>query len=294
VRKSTLYGPRIKGDHIPGTDPARLNGASTADWARETFPGRQIAGQSDQVIYEDSTTQKFDIGTRRQEYNRTFRYTKANAALAGLGRLLGNSNYAPGVTGHADEDGFEGVLNATASIGDLYVDLADTNVRAANYYRGGHLVIFGTTVFHQYIIVASDAGTGAYVRCYLDKAVYEEDITVAMGVTAYLSQYSAVQQVGSVQAGFVSAVGLNLVPVASGSYFWMLTRGPCWVTATGGTWPGSAANLRAVYMNNADGTLQPGTVSDPSAGFQYIGYVINATGGTGSDYGDAFIWLELE
>lgn len=294
MRKQKLYAPRLYGDIIPGTDPANITGASAAAWAKEVFPGAQIAGQTDQSIYEDSTTQKFELGSRRQEYLRTFRYSKAGAALAGLGRLLCNANYAPGVTGHADEDGFEGVLNAAASIGDLYVDLADTTVRAANYYQGAMLIIFGTTVFHQYYIVKSDAGTGVYVRCYLDKAVYEEDITVAMGVTAYVSQYSACQQVGSVQAGFTSAVGLNLVPVASGSYFWMLTRGPCWVTPTGVTWPGSAANLRAVYMNNADGTLQPGTVSDPSSGFQYIGYLLGATGGTASDYGDALIWLELE
>jgi hypothetical protein len=294
VRKNQIYGPRIIGDYKPGTDPANLNGYGAAAWAKEIFPGKQIAGQSDQVIYEDSATQKFDIGTRRQEYNRTFRYTKAGAALAGLGRLLCNMNYAPGVTGHEDEDGFEGVLNTAASIGDTYLDIADTNVRAANYYQGGMIIVFGTTVFHQYYIVASAAGTGAYVRCYLDKAVYEEDITVAMGVTAYLSQYSSVRQVGGVQAGFEAAVGLNLVPVASGSYFWMQTRGPAWVTPTGVTWPGSAANLRAVYMNNADGTLQPGTVSDPSSGYQYIGWLISATGGTGSDYGDAWIWLELE
>jgi hypothetical protein len=294
MRRQKLYGPRVYGDFIPGTDPANISGASAAAWAKEVFPGEQIAGQTDQSIYEDSTTQKFELGSRRQEYFRTFRYSKSGAALGGLARLLTNANYAPGVTGHADEDGFEGVLNAAASIGDLYVDLADTTVRAANYYKGGFLVIYGTTVFHQYIIVKSDAGTGVYVRCYLDKAIYEEDVTVAMGVTAYISPYSAIQQVGSVQAGFEAAMGVNLVPVASGSYFWMQTRGPAIVTPTGVTWPGSAANLRAVYMNKADGTLQPATISDPSSGFQYIGYVLSATGGTGSDYGDLWIWLELE
>jgi hypothetical protein len=291
MRRNNIYGPRIYGDLAPKPEPARLNGASVASWPRLTLPGKQIAGTSDQSIYEDSTTQKFELGSKREEYERTFRYTKAGAALAGLARLLCNPNYVPGATGHEDVDGFEGVLNAAASIGDLYVDLADTTVRAANYYQGGWIFIYGTTVFHQYRCVKSDAGTGVYVRCYLDKAVYEEDITVAMGVTPYLSPYSAVKQVGATNAGFESAVGLNLVPVASASYFWMLTRGPCIVTPTGGTWPGSAANLRAVYMNNADGTLQPGTVSDPSAGYQYIGYLLGTTINT---YGDLHIMLELE
>lgn len=291
MKRRNIFAPRIFGDLELGTTPARLNGASEKDWARATFPGKQIAGQSDQVIYEDSTTQKFDIGTRRVEYGRVFRYAKASAALAGLARLLTNSNYVPGATGHANEDGFEGAIYANAAVGSLYLDIADTTVRAADYYKGGFIVVYGTTVFHQYMIVKSDAGTGAYVRCYLDKAVYEEAITTAMGVTAYLSPYCAVQQVGSVNAGFEAAVGLNLVPVASGSYFWMLTRGPCIVTPTGGTWPGSSANLRAVYMNNADGTLQPGTLSDPSSGYQYIGYVLGATVNT---YGDLHIMLELE
>lgn len=294
MRRQLLSATRLVGDIDLGLEPSRTDGQSNKAWARIDFPGRRLPGLADQSIYEDSTTQKFEIGTRRIEYNRTFRYSKAGAALNGLARLLCNANYAPGVTGHADEDGFEGAGGYAASIGDTYIDIADTTVRAANYYRGGMLIVYGTTVFHQYHIVGSAAGTGVYVRLYLDKAVYEEAITATMGVTAYISPYSAVQQVGSVQTSFESVVGVNLVPVASGSYFWLQTAGPCIVTPTGVTWPGSAANLRAVYINPADGTLQPGTVSDPSSGYQYIGHLLSATGGTASDYGDLWIWLELE
>ena len=294
MRRNILQAGRLRGDIDLGTDLSRLNGASVRDYARMDFPGGLLSGQTEQALYEESATQKYNIGTRRVHYDRTFRYSYAGAALAGLGRLVINSNFAPGVTGHTQEDGYEGSLQTQAEIGDLYVDIADTVVRVADYYRGGHIVAFGGTVFHNYYIVKSDVGTGVYVRCYLDAAVYEQLITTGYGVTAYLSKYSDIRPATGAQTSFESFVGLNIIPIDSAGWFWMQTRGPAWVTPTGGTWPGSAANLRDIYANPGDGTIQPPTLSDPSAGYQRIGYLIGATGGTGSDYGDALIQLMLE
>ncbi len=250
-----------------------------------------------QDILAQSVTQIYPIGMKIVKDNRIFRYAKATQALEGLARLVINSNYAPGVTGHECEDGFElpaGNTNLGAVIGQTYLDILDTELRAADFYQGGMVIIYGTTIFHQHYIVKSDAGDGSKVRLYLDKPVAVEDITVAMGVTAYRSPYSAVKKAGSTQTSFEPFIGLPLIPVTINNYSWLLTAGHCIVTPTGGTWPGSAANLRAVYANPADGTLQPATISDPSAGFQYVGDLVLVTGGTGSDYGDLLINLRLD
>lgn len=250
-----------------------------------------------QDIQVQSITQRYLIGMKYNLNLWRFRYSQATVALAGLKRLVINSNYCPGVTGHENEDGFEGAggVNAyAASIGQRYLDIKDTAMRVKNFYQGGMVTIAGTTIFHEHYIVKSDAGTGTYVRLYLDVPIAVEDITAAMGVSASRSAYSAVQPAASVQTGFETFVGVNLIPVTINYFFWLLTKGPVSITPTGGTWPGAAVNLRDVYANPADGTLQPPTLSDPSAGFQRIGTVIQATGGTGSNYGSNKINLDLD
>jgi hypothetical protein len=244
-----------------------------------------------QGIFEQSVTQKYPLGMRLARDNRLFRYSQATQALAGLARLVINSNFAPGCTAHVNEDGFEGAIGFAASVGQAYLDIADTSGRAANWYQGGMVIVYGTTIFHQYYIVKSDAGDGSKVRLYLSSSVAVEAITATMGCTAYRSPYSAVKTAGSTGVGFEPFIGVNLIPVTIDYFFWLQTAGLCIVTPTGVTWPGSAANLRAVYANPADGTLQPATISDPSAGYQYIGDLVEATVNA---YGDLLINLRLD
>lgn len=255
------------------------------------FIGEQLPARPAQSIYAQSAVQNYAIGSRRVDGQRVFRYTRASAALNGFGRLIGAAVFQGATTGHVGEDGYEGVLAHAAVIGQQYVDIADTALRAANYYQGGYVVIYGTLNFHVRRITASLAGTGVYVRCYIEEPLNVEDLTVAFGVTAYRSPYVKAQQIGSYSANFESAIGVNLIPVTIDHYFWLQTAGPAWVTPTGATWPGSAANLRALYFNPADGTVNPATVNDPSAGYQYVGYLISATVDT---YGDSFIMLQLD
>ncbi|MDP3063161.1 MAG: hypothetical protein Q8O40_08130 [Chloroflexota bacterium] len=268
----------------------------------ERVLGSPLAGQTPQGIYQESIVQKYLLGSPLRlagPDGRAFRYAKAQAALGGLKRLVVNANYAPGVTGHVNEDGYEGQLRANAAIGSTYLDISDTALRVKDYYQGGKVVVYGVTIFHEHHIVRSDPGTGVYVRLYLDEPVAVEAIVggapgVSMGVTAYLSPFSAVAPAGSIQTSFETFVGLPPRPVTIAYYFWLQVGGPCIITPTGGTWPGAAANLRDIYANPADGTIQPPTLSDPSLGFQRIGSLLSATGGTASDYGDLWVNLQLD
>lgn len=221
-----------------------------------------------------------------------FRYSYAAGTLAGTRRLVINGAHAPGVTGHENDEGFEGAPSANQDAADLEVSWASDDSRAVNYYAGGHLAIYSTVFQDKYIISGpSTAGTTITVKLAdgLDSA-----ITTSTGITAYPSPYKNVKAAASMQAGFETFIGVPLIAITSGYWFWLQTAGPVIVTPTGGTWPGSAANYRSVYANPADGTIQPAALCDPSSGYQKIGDLIMATGGTGSDYGDLYINLDLD
>lgn len=295
MKKSTLYAPRLRGDIDLGLEPSRIDGHGDKAWARVDFPGRRLPGLADQSIYETSATQKFEVGTRRIMHGRTIRYSRAGAALTGSprARLAANGNWVPDGAGHLNENGFFGDLYAIAAIGAKYIDLETATAFAANFFKDAYLCSFGTTIFHQHYIVASDLGNGTYVRCYLDEPIYVENISATQGVEIWCNPYSNIIEGLAVQS-FKSFVGLPLCgPVTSGHYFWLMTRGPVFVTPTGwsGTdCPGVAANYRDVYAW-IDGTIKPAPGADPSSGYQRVGYLLSATL---TDYGDAFIMLELE
>jgi len=273
------------------------------------FWGTRLPARPDQGIYELSAVQNFRFGSKKRENGRIFRYAYTVLGLPATARLKVNSNYQPDVPGHINEDGFMGnivtagaVRTAPVPAGQRFIDIGDTVVRAADWYQGGYIVVFDdvTPHFHQHFILNSERGTGTYVRLWLDYPIASA-IPVnnaggnPVGITALRSPYSAVEAPGvASQAGFEAFVGLPLVPVAAARFFWLLTAGPVFVTPTGGVWPGSAANLRDVYANPADGTINPSSVQDPSNGFQKVGFLLNATGGTTSDYGDAYIMLQLD
>ncbi len=250
-----------------------------------------------QDIQQQSVSQVYPIGLPLVKDIRKFRYSQANKALVGTTWLRINANFAPGCTGKENLDGFEGAGGVNcfaASQGQKYLDIKDTAFRVRNFYQGGMVIVYGTLIYHQHYIVKSDPGDGTKVRLYLDVPIAVEDITTAMGVTAYKSQYSKTTPVapaGGPAAGFAKFVGVNLIPVTINYFYWLQTKGPCAVTPTGGTWPGSAVNLRDIYGNPNDGSINPATLDDPSAGYQRCGTLISATVNT---YGDLLIDLDLD
>ncbi len=294
LERSLLYGGRVKGDIDLGLEPSRLNGQTLRARARMDFPGGRVPGATDQSIYEQSETQKFDIGTRRIVNDCTFRYSKAGSALTASprARLAANGNYVPDGAAHPNVNGFFGNLKSAAAVGSLYVDLDTATAYAANFFQGGRLCIFGTTIFHQHYIVASDVGNTNYVRCYLDEPIYIEDITIAMGVEVWCSPYINVVEGLAIQQ-YKSFIGLPLCgPVTINYYFWLQTRGPAFVTPM--NWdtdpPGYAADSREVYAW-IDGTIRGAPGVTVENGYQRVGYLLSATEAT---YGDAWIMLQLE
>jgi len=297
VRKTTIYAPRIQGDLSLRKEPSRLDGYGAQAWARMDFPGFRLPGLSDQLVTEQSATQKFEVGTRRIEYGRKFRYSKAGEDITAAthARLVANGNYAAGVAGHVNEDGFNGNPIADADIGDLYVDIDEAAARPANFFQGGYLQSLpAADPITGYYIVASDVSTGTYTRVYLDHPLIQAILTTSyVGISA--CPYSQIIQGDSaiVPAGFRSFVGLPLCNVDDDSYFWMQTAGPAWIIP--GSWtddrlPGRAVDMREVFVAQ-DGAIACAWSLDPSAGYQRVGYLIDATL---TGYGSVFIMLQLD
>jgi len=298
--KTRIYAPRVKGDLALGLEPSRINGAGEKAWARMDFPGMKLAGQSDQLITEQSITQKFEIGTRRVEYGRTFRYAKAGGALTCPlnARMCANGNWRPGFGGsYAGVNGFWGSLTTQATLGDTSLTLNEqtyttgTLPRVANYYKDAYLTIF-VAPFNTHYIVKSDLGTDTATKIYLDHPILQTTIPIANQVEVNLSPYSKVIDGTGVER-YKSFVGMALLEITNGWYFWLQTAGPTWIQPSG--WvdarcPGWTVNYRDIYAH-IDGSIVSAYAADPSSGFQRVGYLLSATE---SGYGAAYIMLQLD
>ena len=172
MRRSILYGPRVRGDLELGLEPSRLGGDGAKAWARMDFPGMRLPGLADQLITESVTTARFEIGTKRVEYGRTFRYSRAGEVLtdAGKSRLVGFGNYVPDAVNHLDVDCFIGKAYVTGGVGDTHLDLkmADTTeTYLEDHFQGGYVMFFNGNHMMHYI-VKSDASGALFCRIYLD------------------------------------------------------------------------------------------------------------------------------
>lgn len=239
-------------------------------------------------VYDSNhDSQRYPLGTIAYKDVRRFVYCKAGGTIDDLARLVSVDMYAPGCTGHEDEDGFEGALYAAAAAGATYVDVADTGALSKNDWEGGYFLAFPSGGPYVCIRIAgNDAGNAStHARVYLDDPL-PVAITTGNGITVYRCPFKDVIQGVS---AYSSALGVPTDALTSGYFGWVQTWGPAWVTAHGGTWPGSAANQRDVYAHT-DGTIDPASVKDPTSGYHKVGWLISKTV---SGYGDAFVFLTL-
>jgi len=266
------------------------------------FPGRILPGQTDQLITAYSATQKFEIGTRRIEYGRTFRYAKAGETFVSAdgARLVKNGNFEPEWGSYQDTYGFYGDLLTAAAAGAKHLDLEEAAGRVANFFQGAYVTTFadiaGVRNFTTFYVVKSDASEATFTRIYLDHPVVTP-ISATNGIHLYNSPYSRVID-GQSEMRWAPCIGRVLcgdVPI--NNFFWLQTAGPCWVTPfewNSANTPGYNASSLDVYAW-IDGTIASVTKCPPTTGYQRVGYLLPAhEQGTGAAGGCVFIMLQLE
>jgi len=283
VRKNILYASRLEGDLSLGVEPTRVRG-TVKDWARMDFPGGRIAGQSEQESYEESVTQKYDIGTRRVQDERTFHYCKASAN--GCERAYwGAQNY-----NHYLSDGtadcFEGNSTGNQIIGSVTLVIPDTNTaHTLDFFAGGWVVLFHAIQTQMARIRSSTASDGATVTLTLWDPL--AIATTATFCTVHPSIYSKVERVHGAGDSKAATVCVPIIPITASYYFWGLTYGPCFAVATP-AYPGTNAYERTVSWNY-DGSISLTPAFGAASYRQIAGYLLPRI----SADGDQFFMLTI-
>ena len=252
--------------------------------------GERLPNAAEQGIYEESATQKFKIGARRQVKDSwVFHYCKASVALP---FMTGQYRLAGSLTAILAAN--ELILTVAAAAGQKRITIPDAT-SPVNYYQGGTVECWGVagTRYEFHRIASSSASDGTNVILVL-----EENLLYALAVGEMVlpmpSIYRAVGPMGAAYAGRQYACCLAMIPVTVDSFFWGLTYGPCFISMQGGGWPQDAVNCMDVCAW-ADGTAAhlgkwgAGTYDGAGTSPQRIG-----TGLYQGDYGTGRIMLQLD
>ena len=173
-----------------------------------------------QGLFEESSTQKHPIGTRRPlEDGRVFVYAKNGSAALAAGKLCVAATV---VANHVNIS-----VAAAAAIGDKTVTVTlGATAATADQYKDGFMVVNDATgEGHQYKIrghAAADASGSLEVNLY-------DGIRVALTTSSEVSllkhPYDSVVISATDQADL--AVGIPPIAVTADYYFWIQTWGPC-------------------------------------------------------------------
>lgn len=258
------------------------------------FTGKYSLGVPD--VYAQDSAQQYPMGTKLEYADgRVFRYGKIGATSTGppQARLTVNANAAPGCTGEADVDGYEGNLYAAVAVGDIYCDLYQNQADVENFYEDGMIAVYPSGHIVEYRIAGNELGDGTKVRVYIDSengfrtamTAGTAESTGGTGVTAYKSIFSQMKACADEGAGYTSPLGVCLSTTFTANYFaWVQRRGRCVVTPT--AYFGDNVDERMAQMHS-DGCIALRTGYDHSI----VGYL---TQRTVSGYGDLEVWLMLE
>lgn len=251
--------------------------------------GERLPGAADQGVYEQSATQKFAIGARKQVKDSwTFHYSKATVALPVLStfRLSGCQKSMLA----ADEK----TLTVGALAGQKQITIPDTT-SPVNFYSGGTIECWGTAYafFELHRIASSTATNGTTVTLTLEENLLNT-LIIGHGVVPMPSIYNQVGPMGATYAGREYAAGISLIPVTINNFFWLLTWGPCMIGMQALGWPEDAVGCMDVFA------WQDGTVAHLKAwgvGTDIGGGNSPQRVGTGlyrGDYGASRIMLKLD
>jgi len=175
-----------------------------------------------QSVYEESSTIKCTIGQKLEFGGRTFRYAKAGGAIA-----AGKVAQAPIPTAlHGECVKVAGTTINLAGHTTVYVTLG-AGALLKNELKDGAIACnkVAGALGESYRIKGNEASAGsAAITIYLYDPLYTTWGTVGE-VNITKNNYRDVVIVPNA-AQTSKAVGATIIPITSGYYFWLLTRGP--------------------------------------------------------------------
>jgi len=242
--------------------------------------------EANNELYETETTAKYPIGTRVVSCDgRVFRYALASLEVKpGFGAF--NLNVFNAITG--------GCVNAQAVGDKSIVLLCDSTTGGTSWFgtenrmAGGYISLpTGTITQVRRIVSHAASANGSNVTVNLDGPLTEA-VTAAEMCEVMQNPYSALTQQGHTRA---SVVGVPVTTIAAGSYGWIQTWGPTWITpSVAGV--GSAERERTLIFYSDGSVRNINDVDMSTYGSQIAGFCINVTA-TGDWTNPPFVMLQI-
>lgn len=169
-------------------------------------------------------------------------------------------------------------------VGEREIVIVD-NTSTVNQWAGGYYMP-RVHPYSSHRIVGSTANDGTNVTLTLERGLLTE---LPSGGRGFLNQhpYSKLScQLPNAGDTFTSAMGVNLVTAIAGTWMWVQSWGPCYISG-GDELLGKAATIRTATFHQ-DGTLHAALDSEDE--FQIAGYAIPKTSTSFSTW---FVYLQI-
>ncbi|GAG17132.1 unnamed protein product, partial [marine sediment metagenome] len=217
-------------------------------------------------VYAEHIVAQYPIGTLAwfAGMGKKFRYSKAGTGMGGLTTLKVNGNRPPTSSTYADRDGFYGNVATAHAAGVTEVTFTDTVDRVKNYFEGAHMIIFDAAravCYEQSYIISGPlaATTDPWSTTVTLHKPKKYAILANDGVEIWRNPYSNIIEHDNAVAEtyYQTMMGVAMIPITSGYYFWLQTSGPCFITPNGWSTlcPGYAANTRRVWVQQGGGII---------------------------------------
>ncbi len=193
--------------------------------------GLESGQEVPQSVYEASTTQVHEIGTKLAEFNtgREFIYAQAGAVQLDLAEMT---------VGIAPVDGHRETVQTghTWAIGDLESTVLTTAAVTADQYKDGWMVVNKGTGISQAYPIATNTAHATTPTVTLKAG---HPIVLAVPATAEITLVQT-PFLGTIIAPTAtvtsSPAGIPLITVAASSFYWSCVKGPApWLVDTGDT-----------------------------------------------------------
>ncbi len=271
-----------------------------------------------QGLYTASDTQLHPLGMRYVDPfdGRVFRYGRA--ATGGVESEFGAGNVMPSSANAAVPTQAAAASAALIACGGVRQDIAagaagsdmitvtidsgfgrlGTGVLTANELAGGYAILANGASEHptmrRIVSHAALTTTGGALTLRLDAPLVTavttaDNCEINPNPWANLCCGNAIGANYSTRSGYTTFMGIPTVSATVGQYFWLQTKGPCWITSNNGTC--NDANDRDIFFV-ANGSVVSGTDATVETGNQRAGFAIDASASAASN--GPLVYLQLD
>lgn len=271
-----------------------------------SFPTIENGCNPEVAVYRVDTAKQFPIGTKMVlEDGRTYRYCSAGGTClpycgAYKAKKTNTCTTAPTQATAAAQLAAYGDTLAAGAIGSRYVTVTidteighlTTGVLTADEMKGGFIVVGnGANQYPQMRRIVSHpalATAGGSLTMKLDGALITA-VTAGTTTIEFMENPYSHLVADLVGSAYVSFIGVPACIAADGEFFWMQTKGPCWITSNSNTC--NAAGDRTIVFASNGSVVSSDDVTVES-GLQIAGYALDMSGSAESNA--PFVMLQLE